>query len=115
VRSVSFLLPAAGNFRFTKVVRRKPHGASVLSIAAVIPVVDGRVKGARVAYGAMATTPIRSRPVEQALEGKPLDSHSIAAAAAVATEGCSPMSDPQASDWYRLAVLPVHLKRLLEE
>lgn len=114
VRNVSFLLPSAGSFRFTKVVRRKPHGASVLSIAAVTPLVDGRVKGARVAYGAMAETPMRSPVVERVLEGKPLESHSIAAAAAVATEGCSPMSDPQASDWYRRAVLPVHLTRLLQ-
>jgi CO/xanthine dehydrogenase FAD-binding subunit len=31
----------------------------------------------------------------------------------VAIEGCTPLTDPQASNWYRLAVLPVHLKRLL--
>ena len=31
----------------------------------------------------------------------------------VATEGCAPLSDPQASAWYRLNVLPVHLARLL--
>ena len=37
----------------------------------------------------------------------------INGAVRVATEGCAPLSDPQASDWYRLNVLPVHLARLL--
>ena len=74
----------------------------------------GRVQGARVAYGAMAPTAIQAEAVEKALEGKPLDDATIAAAAAVAAEGCAPASDPFASDWYRLNVLPVHLARLLK-
>lgn len=114
VTKAAFDLPPAGAFRFTKVSRRHPHGASVLAIAAVLPIDGGRVKGARVAYGAMAPTAIRAAAVENALEGKPLDDAAIAAATAVAAEGCSPASDPFASDWYRLNVLPVHLARLLK-
>jgi len=113
VRDVRFTLPPPGAFRFTKVIRRKPHGASVLSIAAVLPLRQGKVSMARIAYGAMAETPIRARAVEAALDGKPLDRTTIAAAARVAADGCAPLSDPQASDWYRLNVLPVHLARLL--
>ncbi len=113
VVSLSFRHPPAGTFRFAKVARRKPHGASVLSIAAGLPLADRKVKGARVAYGAMALTPIRARAVEKALEGMPLDKAAIEAALKVATEGCAPLSDPQASDWYRRSVLPVHLRRLL--
>lgn len=113
VGSVTFPAPPAGAFRFTKVVRRKPHGASVLSIAAVIPVVDRKVTGVRVAYGAMAPRAMRANAVERALEGKALDASAIAAAVKVATEGCAPLTDPQASEWYRRAVLPVHLQRLL--
>lgn len=113
VRSVGFPVPPAGAFRFVKVVRRKPHGASVLSIAAVLPLAGRKVTGVRVAYGAMAASAIRARAVEKALEGKALDEASITAAIKVATDGCAPLSDPQASAWYRLNVLPVHLKRLL--
>jgi CO/xanthine dehydrogenase FAD-binding subunit len=102
-------------FRFSKAIRRKPHGASVLAIAAVLPVVKGKVIGARVAYGAMAPTAIRAHAVEAAIEGKALDAATIEAAARVANEGTAPLSDPQASDWYRRSVLPVHLKRLLAE
>jgi CO/xanthine dehydrogenase FAD-binding subunit len=113
VRSVKLPLPPTGAFRFAKAVRRKPHGASVLSIAVLLPEARRKVTGARVAYGAMAPTAIRAYGAEAALEGRPLDADAIAAAVAVAAEGCSPQSDPQASAWYRRAVLPVHLQRLL--
>jgi xanthine dehydrogenase small subunit len=113
VRSVSFDLPPPGTFRFAKAIRRKPHGTSVLSIAAVLPLAGRKVVGGRVAYGAMAPTAIRARAVEKALEGRALDAAAIAAAVKAATEGCKPVSDPLASDWYRLSVLPVHLARLL--
>jgi CO/xanthine dehydrogenase FAD-binding subunit len=114
VRHVGFAMPAAGAFRYTKVVRRRPHGAPVLCVATLLPVADGRVRGARVAYGAMAQTPIRAPAVEQALEGQFLDREAIADAVAVAAEGTAPVDDPQASAWYRLAILPVHLGRLLQ-
>jgi xanthine dehydrogenase small subunit len=113
VKDVSFVLPPEGAFRFAKAVRKHPHGASVLSIAAALAVAGGVVKNARVAYGAMAPTAMRARAVERALEGKPLDADTITLASAVAGEGCAPLSDPQASAWYRLNVLPAHLKRLL--
>jgi CO/xanthine dehydrogenase FAD-binding subunit len=113
VVSLTFRHPPAGTFRFAKVARRKPHGASVLSIAAVLPLADRKVKNPRVGYGAMAPTPIRARAVEKALDGQTLDKAAIDAAVKVATEGCAPLSDPQASDWYRRSVLPVHLRRLL--
>ena len=50
----------------------KPKGISVLSIAAHLPMNGGRIAGARVAYGAMAPTPIRAKAVERALEGAQL-------------------------------------------
>jgi CO/xanthine dehydrogenase FAD-binding subunit len=103
----------AHSFRFRKVTRVKPKGVSVLSIAALVPVSGGRIAGARVAYGAMAPTPIRARAVERALEGRTLDESGIAAALAVAAEGTAPATDAIASEWYRREVLPVHLKRVL--
>jgi CO/xanthine dehydrogenase FAD-binding subunit len=114
VKSVAFATPPAGAFRFAKVMRRHPHGASVLSIAALLPIVRGKVKGARVAYGAMAATPIRAKAVEKALEGNALDAATIERAVAVAAEGTAPPTDPFASAWYRSNVLPVHLARLLK-
>lgn len=113
IRAVRFRTPADGAFRYLKVTRKHPHGASVLSIAALLPVSGGKVSGARVAYGAMAPRPMRAKAVEAALDGKPLDAAAIEAAIQVAAEGTAPEDDPQASAWYRRAVLPVHLGRLL--
>jgi len=104
---------AAEAFRFRKVSRVKPKGISVLSIAAWLPTSAGRVAGARIAYGAMAPTPVRAAAVERALEGRSLDAAGIAEALRVAHEGTSPASDAIASEWYRREVLPAHLRRLL--
>jgi CO/xanthine dehydrogenase FAD-binding subunit len=83
----------------------------VLSIAAHLPINGGRIAGARVAYGAMASTPMRAKSVERALEGRALDESGIAAAAAA--EGTSPPTDALASAWYRREMVAVHLRRLL--
>lgn len=113
VASVSVRRPAPGAFRFVKVSRVKPKGVSVLCIAAHLPTTAGRIAGARVAYGAMAATPVRIEAVERALEGRTLDEAGVAAAVAAAVEGLDPPTDAIASGWYRRAVAPVHLKRLL--
>jgi CO/xanthine dehydrogenase FAD-binding subunit len=113
VASVTFNRPAPDAFRFRKVSRVKPKGISVLSISAHLPLNGGRIQNARVAYGAMAPTPIRAKAVERALEGKTLDEGGIAAALAVAAEGTSPATDAISSAWYRREMAAVHLKRLL--
>ena len=114
VAAVTFNRPAGPEaFRFRKVARVKPKGISVLSIAAHLPVSGGRIAGARVAYGAMAPTPMRARSVERALEGRSLDEAGIAPALAVAADGTNPATDAIASAWYRREVVAVHLNRLL--
>ncbi len=114
VGSVQVRRPATpDDFRFRKVTRVRPKGMSVLSIAMDIRRSAGRLSNVRVAYGAMGATPIRAKAVERALEGRSLEPAAIDAAVAVATDGCAPMTDPIATDWYRREVLPVHLRRLL--
>jgi xanthine dehydrogenase small subunit len=114
VMAVSVPRPASPDaFRFRKVARVKPKGVSVLSIAAHLSVMGGRIAGARVAYGAMAPTPVRARAVERALEGRSLDASGIAPVLAAAAEGTSPATDALASAWYRREVVAIHLRRLL--
>jgi CO/xanthine dehydrogenase FAD-binding subunit len=105
--------PNPDSFRYRKVARVRPKGVSVLSIAASIPAVGGRVSGARIAYGAMAPTAIRAKAAERALEGRTLDESGVSAAAAAAAEGTSPATDAIASAWYRREVVGIHLRRLL--
>jgi xanthine dehydrogenase small subunit len=114
VVAVSFERPASPDaFRWRKASRTKPKGASIVSIAAHLPNMGGRVSNARIAYGAMAPTAIRAKGVERALEGRLLDDAGVAAAVAAAAEGTSPMTDAIASAWYRREVVGVHLRRLL--
>jgi CO/xanthine dehydrogenase FAD-binding subunit len=114
VTSVTVPRPTSPDaFRFRKVSRVKPKGVSVLSIAVHLPMTGGRLANVRIAYGAMAPTPIRARAVERALEGRSLDAAGIAAALAAAAEGTNPATDALASAWYRREVLPVHLRRVL--
>jgi xanthine dehydrogenase small subunit len=100
-------------FRFRKVARVKPKGVSVLSIAASLPAVGGRVSNPRIAYGAMAPTAIHAKAAERALEGRTLDESGVSAAVAAAAEGTSPATDAISSAWYRREVVGVHLRRLL--
>ena len=113
VVSVSFALPEANAFRYVKAVRRKPVSASLVTIATVLPRKGGKVKGARIALGAMAPHAIRARKAETALEGKALDKATIDTAAKLAVDGTIPQDDAYASGWYRREIAPIHLKRLL--
>ena len=88
-------------------------GAAYELIRTGMAVRGGRVLGARIALGSMAPTQIRAKAAERALEGRPLDAPSIAAAASAAVEGTSPADNALASGWYRREIVGVHLKRLL--
>lgn len=113
VTAVSFPRPSVDAFRFRKVRRVRPKGASLMSLAAVLNRAAGRLSNVRVAYGAMGATPLRVPAVEQALEGAALDERGIQPALERATEGLDPPKDELASAWYRREVAPVHLRRLL--
>ncbi len=69
----------------------------------------------RVAFGAVAPTPIRGRAAEAALEGTPLDAASISRIARVAEEEVAPISDVRASEWYRRRIIRVLTGRLLDD
>jgi CO/xanthine dehydrogenase FAD-binding subunit len=87
--------------------------AAVVTIAALAPRKAGKIKGARIALGAMAPHALRARKAELALEGKALDKAAIEAAAKVIAEGASPADDAYATAWYRREIAPVHFKRLM--
>jgi CO/xanthine dehydrogenase FAD-binding subunit len=114
VIAVSCHRPASADaFRYRKIARIKPKGGSVITLAAHLPMSGGRITGARIALGSMAPTQVRAKAAERALEGRPLDTSTIAAAAAAAAEGTSPADNALASAWYRREIVGVHLRRLL--
>ncbi len=90
-----------------------PRPALEIAMAAVgiSGVRDGKMlTHARVAFGAVAPTPMRGRATEAAIEGKTLDEAASAAAAETASSEVSPITDVRASEWYRR-----HLVRVLSE
>ena len=114
VAGVEFARPRGErSFRYLKVSKVRPRGVSLLTIAARLEDSAGRLSGVRVAYANMAPAPMRAAAVERALEGRRLERPAVAAAAAVAADGCTPPTDAVASSWYRREVVPVHLSRLL--
>ena len=110
----------------TKVVVPVPvggHGASYVRLSryegedlaqasvAVLAPSDHRF---RIAFGAVAATPLRGRRIEALLEGAALDSALVGQAMALVSEEISPITDIRASKEYRLRMSEVMLQRGLK-
>ncbi len=106
--------PPAGMFsEFFKFGTRPALDISTISIG-LGAVRDGeRLRDVRIAFGAVAPTPIRAPKTEAALEGKPLDGAAVEAALAAANDEIRPISDVRASDWYRRELVRNILRRML--
>jgi CO/xanthine dehydrogenase FAD-binding subunit len=65
----------------------------------------------RVAFGAVAPTPLRSRRIEAVLGGRPLDDRVIGDAVALVSEEISPITDMRATAAYRERMCEVMLER----
>ena len=114
--AVVFDRPASGfKARFRKSGPRPALEISTVSVAVGARVAGGRLSGVRVAMGSVAPTPLRARRVEAALEGKPLDAATIAAAVAAATENTKPSDDVRASAWYRGHLVKVFVEEVLND
>ena len=75
---------------------------------------DGKaLRDVRVAFGAVAPTPIRAPRTEAALEGRVPDEQTLEAAASAALGEVHPISDLRASDWYRRELIHNMLKRVV--
>lgn len=76
---------------------------------------NGCLHDVRVAFGAVAPTPIRGRSTEMALEGATLDEEHICKIARTTLDDISAISDVRASAWYRRELVCELTKRLLHE
>ncbi len=101
--------------RFCKFGTRPALDIAVVSVGLAGVKENGCLKTARVAFGAVAPTPIRGRKTEAALENRELDAGRIAEIAQVAEQEVSPISDVRASAWYRTQLIRELTERLLHE
>src|SRR5690606_26143727 len=90
--------------RCYKISKRFDQDISALCGCFNITVEDGTVAAARIAFGGMAGTPMRARPVETALMGQPWTAETIKAAIPAFADSFAPLSDMRASAQYRLDV-----------
>jgi CO/xanthine dehydrogenase FAD-binding subunit len=107
-------LPPAGFVgRFYKHGTRPALDISTISIGIGGVKRGDRLENVRVAFGAVAPTPIRARATERLLEGRRLDAAAIEAAAETALGEVKPISDVRASDWYRQELVRNMTRRIL--
>jgi xanthine dehydrogenase YagS FAD-binding subunit len=85
--------PFAGHARYVKVRDRAAFAFALASAAVGLDVADGRIRGARVALGGVATKPWRSLEAEQALVGQPPGRPAFERAAAAAIVDPKPRRD----------------------
>ncbi|MBI4985886.1 MAG: xanthine dehydrogenase family protein subunit M [Rhodocyclales bacterium] len=113
--AVTVPLPAPGHVaRFHKFGTRVGLDISTVSIGIGGTLKDGALAAARVAFGAVAATPLRAAQTEAALEGQRLDAAAIARIAAVARDEVHPIDDVRATAWYRKELIHNMTKRMLE-
>jgi xanthine dehydrogenase YagS FAD-binding subunit len=86
-------LPTAAHSVYRKVRERASFSFALVSVAAALDVVDGRVRDARVALGGIAPKPWRATGAEEALRGGAADETSFAEAAALELKQARPLRD----------------------
>jgi len=101
--------------RFEKAGARPALDISVVSVGVAGRLQNGALKDARVALGAVAPTPLRSKSTEASIEGRVLNDDVIAEAVRTARVKIAPIDDVRATAWYRKELVGVYLRRLLQD
>src|SRR5690606_11057544 len=108
-------VPPAGHYaRFFKFGTRPALDISAISIGIAGVLDGGALSNVRVAFGAVAPTPVRARRTEQALEGQRLDAATIARAAETVRDEVNPIDDVRSSAWYRKELIHNMTRRMLD-
>lgn len=109
-------LPKAGFIgRFYKFGTRPALDISAISIGIGGVRTGSVLSQVRLAYGAVATTPMRARAAEAALEGQALDAQCISSVATLAHDEIKPIDDVRASAWYRRELVFNMTQRMLQD
>ena len=107
------LPPAGFAGEFYKHGTRPGLDISAISIAAGARREGKLLRDVRIAFGAVAPTPIRAPHAEALLEGSECNEKILQAASRAALEDVRPISDIRASDWYRRELIQNMLNRVL--
>ncbi len=94
---------------------RKAMDLAIIGVAVKIKIENGICTDAKIALGAVATTPVRAPKAEEALTGKKLTDEVIVKASEEAMNSCNPISDIRASKEYRKDMVRVFTKRAIKQ
>jgi xanthine dehydrogenase FAD-binding subunit len=112
--AIEMPLPPAGFVsEFYKFGARPALDIAAISIGFGAKRMRDRLADVRIAFGAVAPTPIRAPLTEVALEGKAI-TVALDAALDTAAAEIAPICDVRASDWYRRELVRNMLRRILE-
>ncbi|MDK3074461.1 xanthine dehydrogenase small subunit [Sedimentitalea sp. JM2-8] len=116
VESIRVPLPGADDLNAAyKISKRRDEDISSVAAGIRMTVRDGRISGARIAFGGMAATPKRATAAETALNGQPWARGSFEAAARALAGDFTPLTDWRASADYRMRAARNLLRRFYLE
>jgi len=75
---------------------------------------DGTCADVRIGLVGVGTTPLRARQAEAILRGNAITAEVIRQASITASAECEPLSDTEASEWYRREMVKVYVRRATE-
>jgi len=100
---------------YHKLGRRNAMAISVASVAIMLDMKGKTCRGAAIAMGAVAPTPIRAGMAEEILIGQKIDKDLIRKCGVTAAKCTRPIDDIRASARYRRTVCEVMVNRLISE
>lgn len=102
---------------YIKLKERQKMDIAFVGVAASVELEpgDGVIRGARIALGAVAPTPIRAPAAEAALRGRPLSDDILEQVGRVAAESAQPIMDVRASVAYRKEMVSVLTRRAVRQ
>jgi CO/xanthine dehydrogenase FAD-binding subunit len=116
IREIRIPAQAKGTkWGYHKIGKRKAQSLSVVSVAICCSLEGGPCKGARIALGAVAPTPILATGASELLEGKSLSESLIDITAKAAANATNPVDDVRGSAWYRRRASEALVRQLLTQ
>ncbi len=101
---------------YHKLRRRESIDFPILGVAAAIRLDDvGSCTTARIVLGAVASAPLRVPEAEEALVGRPYSPDTIAEAAEACRKLARPLNNTDLTSRYRKRMIPVYVRRALED
>jgi carbon-monoxide dehydrogenase medium subunit len=116
IKEIAFPKPISnGRTAYIKLGRRSAMAISVVSVAVLLEMANGKCKKARISLGAVAPKPVRAYGVEEMLEGGEITENLIGACCEHVQREINPITDIRATADYRREMSSVLLRRLLRE